>query len=170
MNKIFRIALMMVFFVGLGSMAHSQNRFGHIDTNELLRLMPGREAAEQELERYARELEAQFVAMQTEFQTKYQNFLENQESFSPLILQARQRELGNLQERIIDFQQSAQQDLETREAQLLRPIIQQARAAIEEVAKENGYTYIFDMSMGTILYAEPSDDIMPKVKLKLGIN
>lgn len=169
MKKIFSIALFMVFFLGINATAIAQNKFGHIDTNELLSMMPGREAAQQELERYARELEAQFTTMQREFQTKYQDYLENQETFSQLIRQSRERELTSLQERIMEFQESAQEDLIAKENQLLQPIVEQARNAIEEVAKENGYTYVFDRSMGVLLYSEPSDDIMPKVKVKLGI-
>jgi outer membrane protein len=169
MKKIFSIALFMVFFLGINATAIAQNKFGHIDTNELLGMMPGREAAQQELERYARELETQFTTMQREFQTKYQDYLENQESFSQLIRQSRERELTSLQERIMEFQESAQEDLLAKENELLQPIVEKARNAIEEVAKENGYTYVFDRSMGVLLYSEPSDDIMPKVKTKLGI-
>lgn len=169
MKTIFRIALMMVFVLGINTVAQSQAKFGHIDTNELLRLMPGRDAAQKELETYARELETQFVAMQNEFQTKYQNYLENESTFSELVRQSRQRELGSLQERIMEFQESAQEDLMRKENRLLQPIVEKARTAIETVAKENGYTYVFDMSMGVVLYAEPGDDLMPKVKAKLGI-
>ncbi len=169
MKKIFSIALLMVFFLGMNATVIAQNKFGHIDTNELLRLMPGREEAQVELERYARELETQFTAMQREFQTKYQDYLENQETFSQLIRQSRERELTSLQERIMEFQESAQEDLMAKENQLLQPIIEKARNAIEEVAKENGFTYVFDRGMGVLLYSEPSDDIMPKVKAKLGI-
>lgn len=169
MKKIFSIALLMVFFLGINATAIAQNKFGHIDTNELLGMMPGREAAQQELERYARELETQFTTMQREFQTKYQDYLENQETFSQLIRQSRERELTSLQERITEFQESAQQDLMAKENELLQPIVEKARNAIEEVAKENGYTYVFDRSMGVLLYSEPGDDIMPQVKTKLGI-
>ncbi|MFW5892440.1 MAG: OmpH family outer membrane protein, partial [Bacteroidota bacterium] len=109
------------------------------------------------------------TAMQTEFQTKYQDFLENEANYSDLIKQSKQRELGNLQERITEFQESAQQDLVQRENKLLQPIIDQARDAIEEVAEEQGYTYVFDMSAGSLLYANPGDDILPLVKDKLGI-
>ncbi len=169
MKKIFSIALLMVFFLGMNATVFAQNKFGHIDTNELLSLMPGREAAQLELETYARELETQFTAMQREFQSKYQDYLENQEALSQLIRQSRERELSSLQERIMEFQESAQEDLMAKENELLQPIIEEARNAIEEVAKENGYTYVFDRGMGVLLYSEPGDDIMPKVKTKLGI-
>ncbi|MFN2394111.1 MAG: OmpH family outer membrane protein [Bacteroidales bacterium] len=169
MKKIFSIAVLMVFFLGMNATANAQEKFGHINTNELLQMMPGREEASQQLEKFAQELETQFTTMQREFQTKYQDYLENQENLSQLIRQSRERELSSLQERITEFQESAQDELVQEENRLLQPIVDQARNAIEEVAKENGYTYVFDRSVGVLLYSDPGDDIMPLVKAKLGL-
>ncbi len=169
MKNFFRISLLVVFLLGLNANVFSQGKLGHINTNELLEQMPGRDEAQQELEAYAGELESTFTAMQQEFQSKYQEFLEKQESYSQLIRQSKEKELESLQQRIMEFQESAQQDLVDKENQLLRPIIEQARKAIEDVARENGYTYVFDTSMGVLLYSEPSDNIMPQVKAKIGI-
>jgi outer membrane protein len=132
-------------------------------------MMPGRDSAQVQLETYARELESTFVTMQNEFQTKYQDYLEKQSTFSDLIRQSRERELMSLQERIQEFQESAQQDLADQENKLLSPIIEQARTAISDVATENGYTYVFDVSMGVLLHWEKGDDLMPLVKKKLGL-
>jgi len=169
MKKIFSVVFFTIMIFGNFSFLQAQEKFAHINTEQLLRQMPGRQQAQEELQRYAQELETQFTAMQTEFQTKYQDFLENESTYSDLIKQSKQRELGSLQERITEFQESAQQDLAQRENQLLQPIIDQARTAIEDVAKEQGYTYVFDMSAGSLLYANPGDNILPLVKDKLGI-
>lgn len=169
MKNIFRISLLVVFLLGLNTTVFSQAKFGHINTNELLQQMPGREEATQELEKYAGELETTFSAMQNEFQTKYQDYLENQETYSQLIRQSKERELESLQQRIMEFQESAQEDLVQKENELLRPIIEKARKAIEDVARENGYSYVFDSSMGVLLYSEPTDNLMDKVKAKIGL-
>jgi outer membrane protein len=169
MRKLISITVIMLLLVSSAPNVFAQAKFGHINTNELLRMMPGRDDAQRELEKYARELEEMFVSLQTEFQTKYTNYLENEATLSELIKQSRQRELQSLQERIMEFQESAQQDLVDRENKLLSPIIEKARKAIEDVAKENGYTYVFDLSTGAFIYAEPSDNIMPLVRTKLGI-
>ncbi len=170
MKKILSIVFFTMLIFGNFSFLQAQNKFAHINTEQLLSQMPGRQQAQEELQRYAQELESQFTAMQTEFQTKYQDYLENEATYSDLIKQSKQRELGSLQERITEFQESAQQDLAQRENQLLQPIIDKARDAIQEVAKEQGYTYVFDMSAGSLLYAEPSDDILPMVQDKLDID
>ena len=71
--------------------------------------------------------------------------------------------------RIEESQANAQKLLEERQEALLKPIVDRAKKAIEEVGKENGYTYIFDSGIGTVLYSQDSDDIMPLVKKKLGL-
>jgi len=75
----------------------------------------------------------------------------------------------DLSNRIEAFQSSAQEDLQKKEQELLQPIIDLAKKAIEEVAKEQGYTYILDTAYGIVLFADPSDDIMPLVKKKLNL-
>lgn len=170
MKKLFILSLLLVVLLGAGTVSAQQaTKFGHIDTNELLGKMPGREEAQGNLEKYARELENQYTTMQKELQTKYEDFIANQETFSDLVRQSRERELTSLQQRITEFQQSAQEDLVEQERRLFNPIIERARKAIEEVAKEDGYTYVFDISGGSLLYWEPSNNIMDKVSTKLGL-
>ena len=74
-----------------------------------------------------------------------------------------------MDQRIQTYQQSAQQRLQDKEKELLQPIIDRAKQAISDVAKENGYTYVFDTSAGALLYQQDSDDILPLVKKKLGL-
>ena len=67
------------------------------------------------------------------------------------------------------FEAKATQDLQTKESELTAPVIERARTAVKEIAKENGYTYVFNSSEGLLLYAEPADDVTELVKTKLGI-
>jgi len=69
--------------------------------------------------------------------------------------------------RLQAFQESAQSQLTTKENELLEPIQKKALDAVKEVAKANGYTYVFDVS--TQLYNSESDDLTDKVKEKLGV-
>jgi outer membrane protein len=169
MKKLIYLPFMVLLLLGTSVLAQ-QTKFGHIDTSQLLSVMPGREEARTQLEQYARDLETQFTAMQTELQTKYSDYLANEASFSELIRQSKQREITSLQERIQDFQEQAQEDIMMQENRLLSPIIDAARKAIDDVAKENGYTYVFDTSTGSLLYFPPADDILELVKKKLGVN
>lgn len=73
-------------------------------------------------------------------------------------------------QRIQKFEEIAMNEFKKAQDELLQPIMDKAHKAIQDVAKENSFTYIFDMNSGAILYAsETSEDILPLVKKKLGI-
>ncbi len=169
MKKTLSLLFLLLILGSATISAQTDNKFGHINTSELLSMMPGRDEARMELQRYAQELEETFTAMQNEFQTKYMDYLENQETFSQIVRQSKERELQSLNERIMEFQESAQQDLMEQEERLLNPIIEMARNAIDKVGRDNGFTYIFDTSGGSILFWENGTDIMPLVREELGI-
>lgn len=149
--------------------AEAQNKFGYVDSNELLGMMPESQAMQTELQTYAKGLESQMTAMQAEGEAKLAEYQQNEASMSELVRQDKVRELESIQQRIMEFQQNAQQALSNKEKELLTPIVDKARKAIEDVAKEGNFTYIFDASMGSLLYADDNENILPLVKAKLGL-
>lgn len=152
----------------LSTVAFGQ-KLGHINSNELLLAMPERTNVENDIKKYAQELESQLSAMTKEYQAKVQNYQSNEATMTEAIKQDKIKEITNLEERIGEFQQTAQKDLQAKEETLLKPLIDKAKNAIEAVAKENNYTYIFDSGVGVLLYQKESDNIMPMVKKKLGL-
>jgi outer membrane protein len=153
------------------TVTNAQNyKFGHIDSGMLLQQMPEREQARVQLEKYAKQLEDQMAAMQSEFETKYQQYLEQRDSLPQVLLEAKERELTDIQQRFQVFQETARKDLSAKEGELLQPIIDKAKKAIDDVAAENGFIYVFDISTGAILYnSDQSVDLMPLVLKKLGV-
>ena len=87
--------------------------------------------------------------------------------YTDLVKQDKVTEITGLEQRIQAFQQNANEALISKEKELLEPILQKARQAIEDVANEGDYTYIFDKSVGSILYVKESENILEKVKKKL---
>lgn len=171
MKKLSKV-LVLVFLVTFAttSFAQVKQKFGHIDSNELLKLMPGRDSATAQITAYAKTLENQLKGMQSELETKYNDYMGMKDNLTDLIKQTKEKELQDIQARIEAFQESAQQDLEKKQNDLLKPIIDKAKAAIEKVAKENQFTYIFDAGLGVLLYTDPTQDILPLVKKELGLN
>jgi outer membrane protein len=148
---------------------NSQNKFGYIDSQELLILMPERDAAEKEVQEFAKTLEGQLASMTAEYQQRVEEYQKNEPTYTDLVKQDKIAEITGLEQRIQTFQQNAQQSLQIKEKELLEPILTKARNAIEEVAKEGKYTYIFDKSIGSILYAKENENVLPLVKKKLGL-
>jgi outer membrane protein len=163
MKKI--IFLTLLSFLTLSSIA--QNKFGYIDSQELLMLMPERKTAETEVQNFAKSLEAQLGSMTAEYQESVQEYQANEATYTDLVKQDKVAEITGLEQRIQTFQQNAQQSLQQKEQELLEPILSKARKAIEDVAAEGKFTYIFDKSQGSILYAKESENILPLVKKKL---
>ncbi len=166
MKKIFVIVC--VSLITLGAFAQ-KTKFGHVDSNAIFTVMPEKEEASKAVEEYAMTLETQLQALNSELEQKYNDYMENQEALSPSIRQMKEEELVNLQQRIQAFQVSAQEDMQTKEMELLEPIYTKIQDAIKEVGEENGFLYIFEVS--TLLYhSSESVDITPMVKTKLNIN
>ena len=159
---------LMVFVASFGY-AQANAKFGYIDSNEIISLMPETDSLQQELKGYADFLDQQMNTMAVEYQTKVQDYQDNIETMSDLIRQTKEKEITDLQARIQQFQASADQDLGAKQAELFNPLIDKVKNAINDVGKENGYTYIFDTGTGALVFYENGDNILPLVKAKLGI-
>ncbi len=162
---------LLIICLGIATLfaAEAQNKLGYINSNELLSIMPQSIEMQTELQSYAKGLESSLAAMQAEGEKKLADYQQNEATMSELVKQDKIRELESIQQRILEFQQNAQESLAAKEQELITPILDKARKAIEDVAKEENFTYIFDASTGNILYAEKSENILPLVKAKLGL-
>ena len=169
MKKAFIVALVAMLAFGGNAMAQKTIKLGHINSNDLMQIMPGRDSAQTALQKEVEELQADMEAMKKEYETKVNDYMAKRDQLSELIRKSKESDLQAMASRIEEFQANAQKLLEERQEALLKPIIDRAKKAIEEVGKENGYTYIFDAGVGAVLYSQDSDDIMPLVKKKLGL-
>ena len=161
--------LMLVVVLSTAATAQKTAKIGHINSNELLTAMPERTAVQKDLEAYANELKGTLDVMRKEYETKVADFQGKQEVMTDIIKENKIKEITDLEKRITEFQQTAEADLQKKEQSLLQPIIDKAKTAIDDVAKAEGYTYILDSSVGVVLYSVDSDNILSKVKTKLGI-
>ena len=161
--------IILSFLAILSVSSFGQSKFGYIDSGELLALMPEKKTAEDELQTFAKSLESQLGAMQAEYQQSVQDFQNNESTYTDLVKQDKIAEIQGLEQRIQSFQQNAQNALQKKEQELLEPILTKARNAIEDVAKEERFTYIFDSSMGSILYVDESENVLSLVRKKLGL-
>lgn len=144
-------------------------KLGYIDSNELLDAMPGKDSIQTAIQSYGKSLEDQLQAMYLEYQNKLNDYQTNAATMSNIIRQTKEREIADMEQRIQEFQQQADSDLQAKQMELLEPLLDKARKAIEKVAEANGYTYIFDVGAGSFLYYDKGDNILPLVKKELGI-
>ncbi len=167
-NKLFPVFLVLIFLST--PLLAQKYKFGHINTQKLLEAMPESDTAKAKMEKVTRELEKELEQMQVELNNKINTYVQRRDSLSPLLRQTKEAEIQDMQQRVQRFQMSAEQDLQNQREQLFQPIYNKMDKAIKKVAKENGFTYIFDVSMGSLAYfSEESIDIMPEVYKELGI-
>ena len=152
-----------------GLAASAQPKFAHVNFQEIVQLMPEMDSARTTMELVQNETQEIYTSMMQEFQTKYQQFEQKQASWTPAVRESKQRELGEIQNRLQEFEQSAQQDLQAKQQELMAPIYQKAQGAVNDIAKKQGFIYVFDASQ--ILYIDPaqSTDITKDARTALGI-
>jgi outer membrane protein len=108
--------------------------------------------------------------MAKEYQTKMQDYQANQATMSNLVKQSKEKEIVDLETRITQFQANAEQEFESKRAELLKPILDKIQNAINLVGKEKGYTYVLDLATGATVYVgTDAIDCTKDVKAKLGI-
>ena len=144
-------------------------KVAHINLDSLISLMPETKTASEAANNYLKGLEQELVAMNTEFETKYKDYMEKEATMNELLKKTKQEDLQTLQTRIQDFQRKAEMDFRQKQAELTAPILEKSKKGIQLVAKENGYKYVLDTSPGrtSVLYFENNDDILMIVKKKL---
>jgi outer membrane protein len=169
MKRIAALLLISATLAVTPAFSQKNNKFGHINSAELLSLMPERKVAAAKMDTMTKEIQKQMEDMMTEYRSKQDGLEKGRATFSTLVLKDKEDELAGLGQRIQNFQQQAQSTLEQKEQQLTEPIVTKAKKAIEQVAKENGYTYVFDTSAGTLLFWEESDNLIALVKKKLAL-
>lgn len=170
MNKsiklIFTLCLAFVAFTTVNA-----QKIGYVNSQEIVSLMPAVKEARSSLETYGQQLQKKAQQMYKALETKVGSLQKKQEegTLSPKQLEEERIKLQQEEMKLGEFQQSSQMQIAQKEQELLSPILEKVQKAIDEVAKAEGFTIVFDSSQGVILYADQTADISSKVKTKLGL-
>jgi outer membrane protein len=164
-----KIALVLLCALPFTLMAQ-EVKLGHVNSQEILTLMPERTTIEKTLSDLQSQWEKEAVKMREEYVAKVKEFQEKQATMPESIKQARQSEIADIEQRITTLNQTAQTDIQKKQQELFNPVIEKVKKAINEVGTENGYLYIFDLSTQSIVFqSAKSNDVTPLVKKKLGL-
>jgi outer membrane protein len=167
MRNLMKIAALLLFFIAATASTQAQ-KFGHIDMQALIQVMPERVTAESDFNAVQKEMEDILGEMQDDYQIKMKGLETLGEDASEIKRNAKIGELQDIQQRIQNYTQAAQGQLQQKQAELLKPVYDKAQAAIEEVAKEKGLIYVFEAN-SLLFKSNESIDVLPLVKAKLGI-
>lgn len=159
------VAVMLSLFAT--SQVNAQSKIGYISTEELISVMPETAKADSNLQQYRNALIQNYQDKQGTLESAIDKFNKDSSGMSTAVKDVKRGELQKMLQDISTEEQRIQQQLQQRQQELINPINKKAFDAIQAVAKESGYGYVFEK--GALLVAPPADDILPLVAKKLNI-
>ena len=164
MKKILLFAAM-----ALVTLSASAQKLGRVNFTELVQLMPEADEARAALSASQKEAEETYSAMVEEFQTKYSQYEQKNSTWTAAIKASKEKELGDIQNRIQEFQQTVSQELQQKQNQLMAPIYEKAQNTVTTLAKNQGVVAVFDS--GSALYFDENAvvDLTPAARKALNI-
>ena len=169
--------LVLLLVLGLGAhlsqaQTASATKIGYADVDYIFSQLPESKAIEAELKSTQAQLKNQIDAKYQDFQKKLADYNANLNTMLEAVRSNTERELTQMQQNIEKLQADAQTTIQTKQTQLMDPVYKKVGKGIEDVAKENGFTFILNQQIGgldVILYGDEKMDISDLVLKKLGV-
>jgi len=169
LTQITFIALTLV--MGLTTTAFAQ-KYGHVNSGNIIAQMAESKSADAALVSFRDQLIKDGETMAAAVQKEYQDFaMEYQKGgVPPIEAQKKEAYFQGKQQEIAQYEQNMRVQLETKREELFTPILTRVQNEIDALAKEGGFTMVFDTSIlvgNPILYAEDSVDLTDQVLARL---
>jgi outer membrane protein len=168
--------LVLLLVLGFGTLlSHAQTasaKIGYADVDYIFSQLPEAKQIDTELKSTQTQLKNQIDSKYAEFQKKLADYQANLNTMLEAVRQNTERELTQMQQNIEKLQQDAQTTIQAKQTQLMDPVYKKVGKGIEEVAKENGFTFILNQQIGgldVILYGDEKMDVSDMVLKKLGV-
>ena len=165
MKKIILIAVMAVMSVA----ASAQNlKFGYVNFNEIVMLMPEMDAARATMEENQKTNEEILMSMYQEYQTKMQDYQAKAATWTSAIRESKEKELMDIESRLQQTQQSLQQEMQQLQSSLQAPSYEKAQTTVQEIAKAQGLAFVFEES--SLLYIDPAQGVNLTTEARKALN
>ncbi|GHA24489.1 membrane protein [Salinimicrobium marinum] len=169
MKQFKTLVLALALTFGATAFTNAQSKVAHIASQELIEQMPEYTSAMNQLEKLQKTYDTEIKDMVSEAQNTMKRYEAEAQTKTDEENSKRANELQQTQRTIGEYRQNAMQELQNKEMELLRPVMEKARTTIQKVAREKGYDYVLDSTTGTGLIMADGYDLMPDVKKSLGI-
>jgi outer membrane protein len=166
MKQIKKLLFTLILIAGVFT---TQAQVAHINSEELVQAMPETISMAEEMKKLGGNFDTEYKTQASALQTKLQKYQEEAPNKTNEENEKRQQEVAEIQKKLQVYLSSAREELQKKEFGLLKPIIEKAQNAIQEVAKEKGIKYVMDSAPGKGLIVFEGEDLMASVKAKLGI-
>lgn len=160
-------ALLLVLLLAAGGL--QAQKFGYVNTVELIGLMPDAALADSALQAYQRDIQEQYNSYLQEYAVKSQEYFRIKDSVSEFVAENKLADLQALEKRIKEYEGKSNQLLQQKREELFAPVLRRAQDLIRQVAEDHGYRMIFDTANGSIAYAPEGDNVIGLLKKELGL-
>ena len=144
---------------------NAQAKTAHVDVTEVMTKMPAVVAAQAQLKKLSETYDKDYKTMVDEYQAKIAKYDKEASTVTDAVNQTRQQEVQDMIKRINDYKETAQNDLQKKESDLMKPLMEKIKASIQKVGKAKGYQYV--LNAADLLLAD-GPDVTPDVKKDLG--
>lgn len=167
MKKFFTVTLFALGLVAAGEVNAQSSKIGYISSQELVSVMPETKKADSTLQDLRQVLIQSYTEKQNAFYAAIDKFNKDSATLTPAVKSVKKNDLSKMGQDLSGEEERIQQQLQQKQQELLAPINKKAYEAVQAVAKENGYGYVFEKE--ALLVAPPGDDIIQLVAKKLNI-
>lgn len=168
--KIATVFLICAFSIQL-IQAQSTLKIGHVNIQEIVQKHPSTDSIRKVLETETKEMENLYNEMLTEHETKLGVFEKEKAGYTDFVRNSKEKELIEMAQKIQEYNQTAQQQLQKRNMELLKPVYDQINSLISDISVKNSFTYILDLGSGAVAYVAPTSEnitslVLEKLKSK----
>ncbi|PZR20999.1 MAG: hypothetical protein DI539_09115 [Flavobacterium psychrophilum] len=168
MKQLKSLLIAALLFAGASQAVSAQAKVSHINVQELMTNMPEMKAANAQLEKLGKTYDTEYETMVTEYQNKIKKYDAEANTVGEAVNKTREAEVQDMRTRIQQYQQTATTELQKKQEEIVKPILEKARTAIQKVAKAKGYQYVLDSSTGSGVLLADGPDLLADVKKELG--
>ena len=165
MKQIKTLLIAAILMLGANQTITAQAKTAHVDVSEIMTKMPAMLDAQKQLEKLSTTYDADYKKMVEEYQAKLKKYEAEAATVTEAINGDRSKEVQDMQKRIVDYRDNAQKELQQKESDIVKPLMEKVRASIQKVGKAKGYQYVLD---GTSLLLADGPNLTADVKKDLG--
>ncbi|WP_410501179.1 OmpH family outer membrane protein [Flavobacterium sp. 270] len=165
MKQIKTLLIAAIFILGASNTMNAQAKVAHVDVSEIMSKMPAMLDAQNQLQKLSGTYDAEYKKMVDEYQVKIKKYEAEAATVTDAINGERSKEVQDMQKRIVDYRDNAQKELQQKETDIVKPLMEKVKASIQKVGKAKGFQYVLDGS--TLLLAD-GPNITADVKKDLG--
>jgi outer membrane protein len=155
MKQVKTLLIAVTMFIAGNQVINAQSKTAHVEVGEIMAKMPAMLEAQKQLEKLSGTYDTEYKSMVEEYQNKLKKYEQEATTVTDAVNETRSKEVQDMQKRIVDYRDNAQKELQQKESEIVKPIMEKVKASIAKVGKAKGFQYVLN-SEGLLLADGPN--------------